>query len=331
MERMECGEFIISLLKDAGCKKVNRIGNNIRSTCPLHSGKTATSFSITVNDEGCPFQCFSCHQTGTVLKLIMKIYDCSYYQARKLFRKKVMLTIISIKSLEASLNDFKKNHRHLLEQSIDFPPRFENKPMFEYMHKRNRLQHHGIMDVEEIIKRYSLYYCAAGRFAYRIIMPIRNIAGDKIFFTNRSIVENAPKNLFVKNSDADSVLYGLYESLGKKKCILVEGPFDMFQFISFLEKENIKEYGVVCNMGTVMNETRAVQLSEIFEECHIVFDNDKAGIDGSNKAKEIISEFMPVINKTEFVYSGKDPGKSTKEQLYKIVNSKPKKRLTINF
>jgi len=332
--KQEAREFIQDLLSNAGCKNIHIIGENIRCQCPFHWPEHNTdAFSISFNpNDGFGFHCFSCKEKGDVIKLISHLNSCTYRRAEKLFKKRVLLTDISLISLKDMMKKFKSPVNNVNNFNLEMPPRaIDESPMFEYLEKRNRLQQHGIMIIKYIVSKYSLYYCNEGRYMNRIILPLRSKDGKFVYFTNRATQSWRKKNLFEKGSDALSHLYGLYEIGEEKKCFLVEGPFNIFQLKSFAIKNNITDYAFIANMGTEVSEERASILSETFEECYILFDHDKAGLDGQDAAYNLLTEYMATYKMSEFIYPGKDPAVCNSEQLWKIFKSKPTKRLLVGF
>jgi DNA primase len=333
--KQEPREFIQDLLANAGCKNIHIVGENIRCQCPFHWPEHNTdAFSISFNsNDGFGFHCFSCKEKGDVVKLISHLNSCTYKKAEKLFKKRVLLTDISLVHLKEVMEKFKNKNKIVKEIfSFEMPPKAKDEsPMYEYMNKRNRLQQHRIMDVKYIISKYGLYYCDDGRYTNRIILPLRSKDGRVEYFTNRAVQSWRKKNLFEKGSDATNYLYGLYETNGERKCFLMEGPFNIFQMKCFAIKNNITDYAFIGNMGTEVSEERASILSEMFDECYILFDHDKAGLDGQNSAYNLLTEYMATYKMSQFLYPGKDPAVCDEEQLWKIFKSKPQKRLLVGF
>jgi DNA primase len=209
--------------------------------------------------------------------------------------------------------------------------------MIKYLNYRNELEQHGVMDVKAIISMYDLYYCDSGRYAKRIIMPIRDHHGRYIYFTNRSIYHDSDqKNLFPTNTDATNFIYGLYESLGARRAFLVEGPFEVFQMRSYAIKHKIKNRGYCALMGNKISEERCVQLSMFFDEIDLVLDNeddvwkrDKDGKNVEDKVYEMLSDYVKVNRMTKILHYGKEPATCTEDQLKRLFRYKPKKNILI--
>ena len=330
-------EFILDLLSIKECK-IGKSGdeNQIRSTCPFHlNDKNSTVFSINLNDEIGLYRCFSCGEQGNIFRLISHIYNCSYKKAEKIFLRKVAISPINLQTIRDSLYSLPKGK--IIEEedypTIDLPPKFSSKQMIKYLEMRNRNEQHSIMNIPYIVSLYKLFYCDSGRYAKRIIMPIRNTKGRTVFFTNRSIYHDSErKNLFPFGGNTINFLYGLFESLGREKVIIVEGPFEVFQFMSFCLKHKILNWGCVALMGTEMTEERATLISTFFKEAYVCLDHEPATFKKdrkSHKNKEekiysILNDFMPTWKITDQLYPGKEIATSTEEQIMKLIKFKAK-------
>lgn len=338
-------EFIWDLLKEHQCAGLKITHNNIRCQCPLHRPnekivKSITfSVSFTEEDKGFPFRCFSCGKVGNIYQLIMSLVKCSYKRAEKIFLRKVTISPITVAYLQEQM---KLMYRPEIKsfKEIELPESYSPKPMIKYLKWRNDNEQHNIMDIPYIISRYELYYCDGGRYAKRIIMPIKDWHGRVVYFTNRSIYHDSEvKNLFPFASDAMNFVYGLYEAMisGAKKAFICEGPFETYQLMSFIRKETIKGWASVSLMGTEMTEERAAQISSIFDEAYILLDNEKETFKKDPKTKmnkeekvyNILSDFMKTYKITNLLYPGKEPATSNKKQLRKLFEFKPEKRLAL--
>ncbi len=270
-------EFIHELLTQANCKNVHISGTNLSAQCPFHRPKNNTSafgVNFVKEERGFPFRCLGCEQRGNIFQLIMFLHGCSYAKAEKLFLKKVALSPITLEYLTKSYDDmFRKVDNYVRNKVVTLPAKFSKKPMLKYLNSRNEAEQHGIMDIDYIVNLYNLYYCESGRYRERVIMPIRDIYGRNVYFTNRSTNPNVKaKNLFPFESDATNHLYGLFESIGKKKVIVVEGPFEVFQLKSYAKKFKYHEWGFVALMGHEMNDVRAGMITDCFEFAYVCLD-----------------------------------------------------------
>jgi len=328
-------EFIVGLLNDLNCNgiKVYSTGN-IHCQCPFHRpSRNVTAFGANFIDEdkGYPFNCLKCGENGNLAKLVSFATGRSYKNATKLIKKRITLRPITLKRLAEDMVKLKGTAVKAVGGvgKVQLPPRHPNqRTMLRYMRKRQK-QARGVMQVSYIINRYGLYYCGEGRMAGRIIMPIR-INGKIVGINDRAVDEKARnKSLHTKGQDYNELLYGLDEAIGKPKCVLVEGAFDLFQGVSAMSGKNALKstYGIVANMGTKFSDTKMALLIENFEEVLLMFDNqqdshgDNEGFESSVKWYRELKDYMPVKNITTCYPFGKDPGICTKQQWRKAVGS----------
>jgi len=329
-------DYITKLLQELDCKGVKPYATgDIHCQCPFHrpsSNITAFGISFTKEDDGYPFNCLSCGESGNLSKLVSFAYDCSYERANKLITKNIALSPITVKRLNAEftkLKELRKAHEWASKQ-VRMPVRAGNqKAMIRYLDKRKK-RGRGVLNVPYIVNRYKLYYCGDGRMAGRIIMPI-HIGGKIVGINDRAVDESVRnKSLHIKGQEYSELMHGIDEAQGKPIVVIVEGAFDMFQCASALAKESRlnTRYGFINNMGTSISDTKVSLIIEHFEEAVIMFDNQvndrgvNDGFDGSVKWYRQLRDYMPCRNITTSYPQGKDPGICTKEQIIDAIKSK---------
>jgi DNA primase len=92
-------------------------------------------------NDGFGFHCFSCKEKGDVIKLVSHLNSCSYKRAEKLFKKRVLLTDISLIYLQEMMKKFNKTKVEERSINLEMPPKATNEtPMYDYLENRNRLQ-----------------------------------------------------------------------------------------------------------------------------------------------------------------------------------------------
>lgn len=135
----------------------------------------------------------------------------------------------------------------------------------------------GITDGQ--IRRHKIGFCGAGKYSYRIILPIcyRNAC---VGFTARTFANGDPKYLI---SDGEKFLYS-YPRERRTRCILVEGPFDVL----CIEK-HIRDYDCIGRQGSALTELQLHALSK-YEEIAIWCDPDAPGVEGGIKIAKILKD-----------------------------------------
>ena len=115
------------------------------------------------------------------------------------------------------------------ELSMLIPLPLEVQPVYNFSAPVRYLLRRGVsrkdmMDLE-------LQYCTEGKYAKRIILPVRNVGGTLVGFTSRSILKDAHvKYMTPSNFRISHYLYG--EDLLREEednLVIVEGPFDRFR------------------------------------------------------------------------------------------------------
>jgi len=334
-KKTDVKDFLLEILKIAGCKGIREGKDKINCSCPFHNPrKNENSFGVNfvAEDKGYPFKCMSgkCDIRGNIYQLIAHIYKCSYKKAFRIFEKRVLINPINMSILKELFNQLHNEINEINNQTVKFPPISKTTiPMMKYLKWRNENKQHNVMNLEYIIDRYKLYYCSEGRYMNRIIMPIKNDKGEWEQFNDRSVLHDTErKSLHTYGTDITNFIHGLSESSDKKKVIITEGSFDMFQVISvILRSSKLKGFGCVDCMGTLISEQRAILLSKAFEEAFILFDNDDAGVKAAFKAKCILDNDMCVHDITRNIPKKKDPAICTYGQIVKAVTLKSQPRL----
>jgi DNA primase len=336
VKKGDAEQFILQLLNDLDCKGVKSFPTgNIHCQCPFHRPrKNVSAFGISYNKEekGFPYNCQSCGESGNLAMLVTFIHRCTYKKALKIIDKRVAVKPVTLKILSDEMVKLSELGKEIVQKNkvASLPPRSSNqKAMMRYLEKRKK-KGRDVLNVRYIVNKYGLYYCGEGRMAGRIIMPIR-INGQVVGINDRAVDDGVRnKSLHVAGQNYNELLYGLDEAVGKPVGVLVEGAFDMFQVVSALSKDNKinTKYGIVCNMGTSVSETKVALLLENFDEVVVMFDNqvnDKGvndGFDGAVKWCRELRDYMPVRNITTEYPKGKDPGICTTEQITKALKSK---------
>ncbi len=330
MPKQNVEEFVLELLKGAGCKGILKHKDSITSQCPFHFNKSNfKTFRVSTKEvrhretgvKNYYFNCFSCHRGGTIPSLVAHIYKCSFKKALKIFEKKTLINKITIDKLKNELAELSDNKENNLSE-IKLPPSSKRQePMYEYLLKRKKI-YHKVLNVDFIVNKYGLYYCSTGRMTGRIIMPVRDIDGTVIGYNDRTINDRLKtKSLHPKSVPYGLMLHGLYENRGKQCGIVAEGSFDMFAVDSVLikHKKLRDKYGVVNLMGTAFTSDRLNLLLTSFDELCLMFDHDKAGV---TLKKQIINEYEEDIlmhDCTESYPEFKDPGKCTEKEIVRAI------------
>ena len=317
-------DFIYDLLQAHGVTKIRASQDQLRCGCPFHGGRNLTSFMVDFKKDIPFFHCYSCQENGDLPKLVAFLTGKSYRKSSKLIQIHTNIGVCNLRSIQESFKKLHQTFQKPEDIKVELPPRAVNqKPLLNYMEKRWK-KYHKVLLIEYIINKYRLYYCAEGRMAGRIIMPIY-LDGQLMGYNDRTVNDKLKeKSLHLLGSKFDGLIHGLQEALGKPKGAVVEGSFDMYQVASVLatDEDLAAEYGCVNLMGSSFSDAKITTLVDNFQELIIMLDHDKSGLEGGFKAYPKLREYVPVRHVSTVMPKDKDPGKCTAKQIKKILRAK---------
>lgn len=140
-------------------------------------------------------------------------------------------------------------------------------------------------------------------FRNRLIFPIRNVQGNTIGFSGRTLDAtstakyiNTPETPLFKKS---LILYGLYEALTANKILtellVVEGQLDVISMFS------IGLTNTVASMGSTFTSYHCDDIFQHVNKVTFIFDGDKAGYRAAIKAAITILPYLHDGRKAQFV------------------------------
>ena len=329
--KVDIKDFLIELLKAHHLKGVHIEGHNIVSECPFHTTDSANyrTFSVChelkrnkrTGEENYYYNCFSCGERGDVLRLVASLQNCSLEKAYKSFSKKVLQAGITIRGLTDAYERHRASIKHIRRLPLVGMPKALHslEPALEYFKKRKRLSH-GTLNVPFIFAKYKPYYCAVGRYAGRIIMPLKDLEGRVVEFNDRAVFKTKKKSLHRRGSPVGQLIYGLYEAAEKSIGVVSEGAFDMYQVESVISRhKELREYGAVSLMGTVLTQERIELLTTTFDELVLLLDSEPKAISESKVMKDRLEVDIPVRDLTGCYTLGKDPGLMDDEEILEVL------------
>lgn len=318
-------------------------GKNYFGHCPFHDERTP-SFSVT--EEKQIYHCFSCGRGGTVFSFISEIEGLSFVEsvakvaelAQIPFENKYLSSRPSVQDtyqpIVAAHEKAAEFYQHVLLQTRG------GEKALEY------LQHRGytletiqtfkmglaLKDrtyVTNLIKQIPLtpqqmeesgLFIARNddfidRFYHRIMIPLRNEQGKVIAFSGRilpndeeMVDEQEAKYL---NSSETPIFnkrqflfnYDLAKSAIRKsgQVVLYEGYMDVIASWQAGAKNG------VASMGTSLTKEQIQILSRVANEIIIAYDSDRAGLDATNRAIELLQENSALTISILSLDAGKDP------------------------
>lgn len=293
--------------------QLKKTGSNYVGLCPFHSEKTP---SFTVSESKQLFHCFGCGEGGDLITFIMKMEGLSFVEAVKHladlqgiplddnnidYKLKLEKDILYSINKEAAkfyyynLNNSKGPLSYLKNRNIDrkiinqfglgyAPDSWDSikKYLKQKGYKEEDIEKAGLVGRR---KDNTGYY---DKFRNRIMFPIIDIKGRIIGFGGRVLDNSMPKYLNSKDTLVFSKGYNLYglnfiKRYSKdRRLILVEGYMDVIS----LFKSGINY--AVASLGTAFTHDQAKLLKRYKREVYICYDSDKAGINATIKALNIL-------------------------------------------
>ncbi len=285
---------------------LKKTGVNYKGLCPFHSEKTP---SFTVNPSRQYFHCFGCSEGGNVFSFVMKSQSMSFVEVVKYLANRYNIALPE-RALSSKEHEDARKKKIIYDinrlAAKTFHEFLLNDP--QAARARQYIKERAIPD--EIVETFELGYAPAGwnflkqvlrdfdaqdimaaglvaqgkrgtydRFRDRIVSPIFNHNGKHIGFSGRILGEGQPKYLNTQDSlvfNKSRVLLGLFQNKEAiriaKKCLLVEGNFDLMALAS----QGIRN--VAAPMGTAMTMQHVRSLKGYVEEVVLLFDGDEPGI-----------------------------------------------------
>ena len=203
-----------TFLGQHGCDVESKSGGEIRGTCPFCGSDSRAPFAV--NADSGAWCCFACDERGGPVELVMRLADLPWGDA---------------KDLLASGDWYERGYVLLDDPAprpdIELPNEFyplasdtssSAEPYRLYAHRR------GIPD--ELLHRYAIGYCATGRYARRLVVPVFQ-SEMLVSFVARSIDEHARlKVLTADGAQQGACLFNVDGVRGLKRVVVVEGVFD---------------------------------------------------------------------------------------------------------
>lgn len=283
-----------------------KYGNlEVAVTCPFHNeGKEShpSCFIYVGEDDKTPwgtFHCFSCNESGNLVKFIGAVLDVGNNYACKWLKDNFTEDILRSAPLE-------------IDDSIP-PKQYSSKGSPKYLNESvlDKLQswHPYIAQrhiSREVAERFQVKYDPKNE---TVVFPVRDTNDNLVFLTRRSIKEKR----FYIDERAEKTVYLLNEAI-KDKCnqiIVVESQINALVSYSY-GFPAIALFGA----GTTQSQIDELNKTNILHYI-LMYDNDDAGRKGACRFKKLIKDSVFV---TDIIMpKGKDVADCSKEEFYNIL------------
>lgn len=308
-------------------------GENGWACCPFHNEKTS-SFSVSRQKQF--YHCFGCGEHGNAISFLMKYEGLDFTSAVEKLAQENGLQV------RYEGNPVKRNPEaprlvDLMGKAQEYyRSKLQTNPSaLKYITDRGltaeTIEKFGIgfapdnwRNLSEIFgSANTKYLIEAGLqregkngnepydfFRNRLMFPIRNVRGQVIAFSARTMTSEEPKYIntgetpiFKKGSE----VFGLYEAQRfireKNRAIVVEGQIDVIQ----LSQAGFKE--ACAPLGTAIRSEHVERLLKVTDHVIFSFDGDNAGRKAARRAMELTLPLLKEAQKASFLFlpEGEDP------------------------
>lgn len=164
----------------------------------------------------------------------------------------------------------------------------------------------------ETYKKFGAFRSAQKEFMNRVVFPVTDITGRVVAFIGRDDTGTLSKKYYIHPSGSALPLFPQVTPLNGR-IILVEGIFDMLNLHDKGLTNAVTSFGVT----TVRDTSFDLLKLQGVEGIDILYDSDKAGIEGAKKVKDI-AEKIDLDAKIHTLKDNKDPGELTTSQVQKL-------------
>ena len=208
---------LLSLLETVLGQSERRSRGNVRFKCPLPgctSVRNRLEIQTETNESGDnPWKCWVCLKGGLSIKSLFRQarVDPRYYQQLN------------------SITGNTSTRVYTPEEIISLPDEFKSLSDVkntDFVGRRALVYVKGRGFTPEMILKYQLGYCDAGKYSNRVIFPSYDISGNVNYFAARSLIDDEEKRyLFPEVKRGDIIPFELFINWNAP-IILCEGPFD---------------------------------------------------------------------------------------------------------
>lgn len=321
---------IMKILEHYNFEHISQKGHYIRSACTIHGGHNPTAFVF--NLENNLWYCHTeCNKGGDVYDLISELEDISFIES---VQKASQILGIDIEGIEIK----------------ERPDKWvmETKKWIQYMKNKNKNKNKKELHLDDIcvcmydvkkfrnfnndtLLRFGLKYIKEFKYINkeekevilkdRLLYPIYYSEKLVMVLLRTTKADDKPKWFnYPPDVKSGEVLYNYDEAVKYMKenkirdIVIVEGIHDVWAYYE------AGIYNVVATFGSNLTDEQAKLLYQIAEGLYISYDNDTAGIIGTNKIIEAHKDKMNI--RVIELEEGKDPAEHEREELKERYNNK---------
>lgn len=267
-------------------KKINK--NEYKGSCPFHKDKKPSFF---VNEKKGLYHCFSCENSGDVIKFIEKVENIDFIDAIKKLTGENEINFINNNDYDNfNSNDFIK----IIDQLKDIKPsKFDDEKWIE-QYADNKHEYYIKRGFNEsTLTHFKIGYCWDGSELHnRITIPWYSHDNYLVGVSGRDITDTSnAKYICRKNSNKSDYLYNLNNAkkYADKCIIIVESEKDVWRLWEWGYKNSVA-------LGNCDLNNRRYLLRKFTDKAILCLDNDKAGKKATKKLTKQLNPIMLVDN-----------------------------------
>jgi DNA primase len=327
--------------------ELKRAGRNFKGLSPFSSEKSP---SFMVSPEKQIWHDFSSGKGGTMFSFVMEVEGLDFKEALELLARKAGVDLAQYRRGPNGGGRDNAQEKNRLYEAVELAAKFyqvqfsRNKVALEYvLHKRQFTKETALQWQLGYAPNNGTALCdfllakgftekeiagaglsarrqygprgIADMFRGRLMIPLHDAQGRVIGFTARLLedIPDAPKYINTPQTllyDKSRHVYGLHlakEAIRKTAyVVLVEGNLDVIQS----HQAGVRQ--VVATAGTAMTEQHLKALSRFTADIRLSFDQDKAGVNATERAIPIASKAGVSLSMIT-IPSGKDPDELIKQ------------------
>lgn len=237
--------------------------HQLAGCCPIHGGQRDDSFRAHLGKNA--FHCFACQAGGNVLDFVVAMEKCSIREAALKLHHWFGLPQAAGPSPARGWQNWELVRE---KEGRNLPLRFA---LTGVDHGHPYLRQRGI-DFAAAVEFGVGFYNRGGLLSGRIVIPIRNQAGEIVAYAGRAVDGKPPKYQLPAGFRKGLELFHLDRALatGSHTVIVVESYFDC------LRVHQAGFPSVVALMGSSLSRAQETVLVERFERVVVMLDGDSA-------------------------------------------------------
>lgn len=237
-------------------------GRELLCECPFCGGSSRHREPLGVNADTGQWVCYRCRMGGGIVDLVASVEGISRPKAYAFVLHRTRVKLPRAVSDVIRAPEPEPEPPKPLTLPDEFLPIYDrqtgqvNMPVY--------LRQRGVKLRTALA--YGLGYCLAGRYAGRLVLPVR-MFGKLHSYQARAMGPFGPPYIFPRGSGAGSI-FGLDQAVGSRDVIVVEGPMDVLTLAQ-------RGYNAVSTVGKNLSRAQALAIKHGgFRRATIVYDGD---------------------------------------------------------